>query len=65
MLSDKQSILLCGFIAVVFFVAGMLDALNNFIVLTLLTLAFLAIVLNLITAKSFVKKDDEQLHKKE
>ncbi|TWO31859.1 hypothetical protein E1J38_010760 [Seonamhaeicola sediminis] len=59
MLTDKQSLILCGFMAVGIFVAGVLDILDNFVILTVLTITFLAIILNLVVAKSFVKKEEE------
>ncbi len=59
MLTDKQSLLLCAFLVVGFFIGGILDILNNFVVLTILTISFLAIMVNLISAKSFVKNNEE------
>ncbi|WP_299556239.1 hypothetical protein [Seonamhaeicola sp.] len=59
MLTDKQSLILCGFLAGGIFVAGLLEALDNFVVLTILTIIFLAIVVNLISAKSFETKEEE------
>ncbi|WP_100614823.1 hypothetical protein [Confluentibacter citreus] len=47
MLTDKQSLLLCGLMAMGIFVAGILSILANFVVLTMLTIIFLAIVVNL------------------
>jgi hypothetical protein len=51
MLTDKQSLLLCGLVALLIFVAGVLDILGNFIVLTILSIAFIAIVVNLFFGK--------------
>lgn len=59
MLTDKQSLILCGFMAIGIFVAGVLDILDNFVILTLLTITFLAIVINLVAAKSFINKEEE------
>ncbi|RED45920.1 hypothetical protein [Seonamhaeicola aphaedonensis] len=59
MLTDKQSLILCGFMVVGIFVAGVLDILDNFIILTLLTITFLAIIINLVVAKSFFNKEEE------
>jgi len=56
MLSNKQSLILTGFMAGGIFVFGLLDLLDNFVVLTLMTLSFFAIVLNLVFLKS--KKED-------
>lgn len=52
MLTDKQSLLFCGLIIMVIFVAGMLNVLDNFIVLTMLSIGFLAIIVNLILGKN-------------
>ena len=46
MLNNKQSLLLCGIVAVSFFVFGVLDILDNYIVKTILTIAFLVIIIN-------------------
>ncbi len=48
MLSNKQSLALTGFMVAGIFVFGVLDILDNFIVLTLLTLVFFAIIINLV-----------------
>ncbi|MDO5974129.1 hypothetical protein [Flavivirga jejuensis] len=47
LLTNKQSLILCGLMAGGIFVGGILDILNNFIVLTILTIVFLTIILNL------------------
>lgn len=47
MLSDKQSLILCGLMAGGIFVSGVLEILSNFIVLTILTIIFLTIVVNI------------------
>jgi len=52
MLSNKQSLVLTGFITAGIFVFGVLDVLDNFIVLTVLTLMFFVLILNLIAAQS-------------
>lgn len=52
MLSDKQSLILCGLLAGGIFVFGVLQILNNFIVLTILTIVFFTIILNLFYVKS-------------
>ncbi|MDO5977667.1 hypothetical protein [Flavivirga spongiicola] len=59
MLNDKQSLLLCGLMACGIFVAGILDILKNFIVLTLLTIIFLTIIANLFYSKLNQKEDTE------
>ncbi len=55
MLTDKQSLMLCGLLGVGIFVSGILDVLDNFITKTILTIIFLIIVTNLIVAKSLKK----------
>lgn len=57
MLSDKQSLLLCGLLVGGFFIGGILDILDNFVIKSVLTIIFLAIMVNLISAKSFIQKD--------
>ncbi len=47
MLSDKQSLILTTLMITGIFVFGILDLLDNFIVLTVLTIIFFAIVINL------------------
>ncbi|WP_282136137.1 hypothetical protein [Seonamhaeicola maritimus] len=59
MLTDKQSLILCGLMAGGIFIAGVLDILDNFVILTLLTIIFLAIILNLVATRSFEKKEEE------
>lgn len=59
MLNDKQSLLLCGLMAGGIFIAGILDILKNFIVLTLLTIIFITIVANLFYSKLNPKEDIE------
>jgi len=60
MISDEQSLTLCGLMVVGIFVTGILDILNNFIVLTILTLIFSIIIINLF----FVKRKPED-HKEQ
>ncbi|PKQ46320.1 hypothetical protein [Confluentibacter flavum] len=60
MLTDKQSLLLCGLMAMGIFVAGILSILGNFVVLTLLTIIFLAIVINLFFWKHPKEESDEE-----
>ncbi len=60
MLTDKQSLLLCGLMAGGIFVTGILDILNNFIVLTVLTIIFLTIVGNLFYSKTTNQKEDTE-----
>lgn len=55
-LNSKQSLILCGVMSVSIFVGGILDILNNFVVLTVLTLIFFAIIINLF----LIKKDSRE-----
>lgn len=57
MLSSKQSLVLTGFITAGIFIFGILDILDNFIVLTVLTLMFFAVVLNLLYTNYKHKQD--------
>jgi len=59
MLTDKQSLILCGLIAVGIFVSGILDILDSVLVLALLALAFLAIIINLFFWKHPTEIEDE------
>ena len=59
MLTDKQSLILCGLLAMGIFAAGVLDIFDNFIVLTILTIIFLAIVVNLFFGKRSEEKINE------
>ena len=58
MLNDKQSLLLCGLMAVGIFVTGILGIFSNFIVLTILTIIFLAVVINLVVSNTKTKKGE-------
>jgi len=58
MLSNKQSLILTGLMVAGIFVFGVLDVLDNFIVLTFLTLVFFAVITNLFYA-NFKQKDDD------
>ncbi|MBP1839739.1 hypothetical protein [Formosa algae] len=49
MLSDKTSFILCVLVALGFSITGILDLLDNFVVVTLLLLGFLLVVVNLFT----------------
>ncbi|TGV02738.1 hypothetical protein EM932_09920 [Flavivirga rizhaonensis] len=65
MLTDKQSLLLCGLMVGGLLVAGILDVLKNFIVLTILTIIFLMIVINLFYSKLNPKEELENQNKEE
>ena len=63
MLSSKQSLILCAFIVVGFCVSGALDILDNYVVITVLVLAFIAVVVNLFLHKDNDDKDEEVSNK--
>ncbi|MFH4964161.1 hypothetical protein V8G69_04085 [Gaetbulibacter sp. M235] len=58
MLSDKQSLILCGIMGIGIFVSGVLEILDNFITKTILTLLFLVILTNLIITISRKKEKE-------
>ncbi len=51
MLNDKQSLALTGLMVGGIFVFGILDVLDNFVVLTLLTIIFFTVVINMFYSK--------------
>lgn len=57
MLNDKQSLILCGILAGGIFVTGLLNILDHFIVLTVITVLFLAIIFNLVLSNLDSNKD--------
>ena len=60
MLTDKQSLILTGFMIGGIFIFGVLDILQNFIVLTLLTILFLIIIINMFLLNSKTKKEIQE-----
>lgn len=58
MLNDKQTLALTGFMVAGIFIFGILKVLNNFVVLTILTIVFFTIIINLFYAKSKSGKDN-------
>lgn len=59
MLTDKQSLILCGLLGLGIFVCGILEILDNFITKTILTIIFLVIVTNLVVSNSRKKEEKE------
>jgi hypothetical protein len=59
MLTDRQSLQLCGLLGVIIFVAGVLNILDNFIVKTVLTVIFLLIITNIIIVNSRKQKEKD------
>nr|WP_158231436.1 hypothetical protein [Gaetbulibacter sp. 4G1] len=56
MLNDKQTLALSGLMAGGIFVTGILEILDNFIVLTVLTIIFLAVIINIFYVNRISKK---------
>jgi len=61
MLTDQQSLILCGIMVIGIFVSGILNILGNFVVLTILAIIFLAIVINLF----FWKHPEEEINEEQ
>ncbi|HEY5687681.1 MAG TPA: hypothetical protein VIS27_05175 [Yeosuana sp.] len=59
MLTDKQSLFLCGLLGIGIFVSGVLEILDNFITKTVLTILFIVIITNLIVTVSRKKEEKE------
>jgi hypothetical protein len=59
MLTDRQSLFLCGVLGIGIFVSGVLGILDNFITKTVLTILFIVIVTNLIVTNSRKKEEKE------
>ncbi|MBB5267684.1 hypothetical protein [Algibacter amylolyticus] len=51
MINDKQALILTGLMIAGIFVFGVLKTLDNFVVLTVLTIIFFTIVLSILTKK--------------
>lgn len=59
MLSNKQSLILCGLMTGGIFITGILEILNNYIVKTILTIIFILIVTNMIYVFTKSKKEEQ------
>lgn len=59
MLTDKQSLFLCGLLGIGIFISGVLEILDNFITKTVLTILFIVIITNLIVTVSRKKEEKE------
>ena len=57
-LNDKQALMVTVLIVIGIFIFGLLDILNNFIVLTFLTIAFSSIIINIFMIYYKSKKGD-------
>jgi hypothetical protein len=64
MLTDQQSLILCGLLGCGIFVAGLLDILDNFMILAVLTFIFLAIIVNLIITKKTPEEEETETTEK-
>jgi len=51
MLNDKQSLIFTGLMVAGIFIFGVLDILENFVVLTILTIVFFTVVINIFYSK--------------
>ncbi|WP_417214191.1 hypothetical protein [Bizionia sp.] len=61
MLTDKQSLILCGIVGVGFSVAGICGLLENYMISGIFMALFLAILINIIvTVSKHHKKNDDQ-----
>ncbi len=60
MLTDKQTLILTGIMVGGIFVFGILEMLQNFIVLTVLTIIFFTVLINIVYQKPTSNKE---LHK--
>lgn len=56
MITDKQSLILCGILVAGMFLAGILNILKHHMVLTVLSVIFLVIILNLFLSNCTPKK---------
>lgn len=59
-INDKQSLTLCGVMVAGIFVGGILDILDHYVMLTILTLVFLTIVINLFLLKRNSEGEEKQ-----
>ena len=64
MLNDKQTLLLSGIMAAGIFIFGILDILENFVVLTILTIVFFTILINMFYWKFKPKEDTQEQNDK-
>lgn len=60
MLNDRQSLILCGFLAGGIFVSGILDVLDNYIIKTVLTIIFLVILTNVFVVYAKHKNEKQK-----
>jgi hypothetical protein len=53
--SDKTSLILCGALVAIIFCTGILKILDNYIVLTVISVLFLTIIYNILYSKQKLK----------
>lgn len=58
MLSNNQSLILCGIMTAGIFIAGILEVLDNYIAKTILTIVFIIIISNIIYTHTKSKKEE-------
>lgn len=63
MLNDKQTLLLSGIMIAGIFIFGILNILENFVVLTVLTIVFITIVINIFYLKPKPKEKTQESDK--
>lgn len=62
MLTDKQSLILCGFVGVGFSVAGAFGLLENYAIIGVFIVLFIIILINIyVTLKNHHNKKDDHL----
>ena len=61
MLNDKQSLILTGLMVAGIFIFGVLDILENFVVLTILTIVFFTVVINIFYSKLKLEDTTQKL----
>lgn len=64
MLNDKQTLLLSGIMVAGIFIFGILDILENFVVLTILTIVFFTILINMFYWKFKAKEETKEQSRK-
>ena len=60
MLNDKQSLTLTGLMVAGIFIFGILDILENFVVLTVLTIVFFTVVINIFYSNFKTKETTQE-----
>ncbi|HLV40096.1 hypothetical protein [Xanthomarina sp.] len=58
-LTDKQSLLICAVVTFGFSILGIIDVLDNHVIVAVLLLLFALVVANLLSSKHLFEKDEE------